>query len=108
MASADERPWSVDAAAQVYGLQIILLKRVYVLPWTQFLYAEGTDEEVHAFFSTHDVVVRGSGLSSLLADFASQQVTVLKEPARTEKFAGSTGPRVLEVQVRRVEAVGDQ
>ncbi|MEJ7609428.1 MAG: hypothetical protein WKF37_24920 [Bryobacteraceae bacterium] len=33
----------------------------YVLPWTQFLYAEGTSEEVRGFFSTHDVVVKGSG-----------------------------------------------
>jgi hypothetical protein len=57
MASADEKPWAVDTSSRVYGLQMILLKRVYVLPWAQFLYAEGTSEEVQAFFSTHNVVV---------------------------------------------------
>jgi hypothetical protein len=103
MASADERPWGVDAKSRVYGLQIILLKRVYVLPWSQFLYAEGTSEEVQAFFSTHDVVVRGSGLDSLLADFAAQQVTIVKQPVRTDKFRESPGPRIFELEVRRVQ-----
>ncbi len=102
MASADEKPWLVDTAARVYGLQVILLKRVYVLPWTQFLYAEGTSEEVQAFFSTHDVVVKGSGLDSLLSDFASQLITVLKEPARRDKFTSTTGPQITELEVRRV------
>jgi hypothetical protein len=103
MASADEKPWSVDTTLRVYGLQVILLKRVYVLPWTQFLYAEGTSEEVQAFFSTHDVVVRGSGLDSLLADFAAQQITIVKQPARTDKFTESAGPRIFELEVRRVQ-----
>jgi hypothetical protein len=108
MASADEQPWGVDTTSRVYGLQVILLKRVYVLPWTQFLYAEGTSEEVQAFFSTHDVTVRGSGLDLLLADFAAQQVAILKEPARTDKFTGSAGPRILELQVCRVEVGGSE
>lgn len=106
MASADENSWLVDTAARVYGLQVILLKRAYVLPWTQFLYAEGTSEEVRAFFSTHDVVVKGSGLDSLLSDFAAQQITVLKEPARVDKFTSVTGLRISELEVRRVEANG--
>lgn len=108
MASADEKPWGVDTASRVYGLQVILVRRVYVLPWSQFLYAEGTSEEVQAFFSTHDVVVRGSGLDSLLADFASQQIMVLKEPARVDKFAGAAGSRISELEVRRVEAEGSE
>jgi len=108
MASADEKPWLVDTAARVYGLQVILLKRVYVLPWTQFLHAEGTSEEVQAFFSTHDVVVKGSGLDSLLLDFAAQQITVLKEPARADKFTSPVGPRILELEVRRVETDGSE
>ena len=103
MTSADEKPWSVDTTSRVYGLHVILLKRVYVLPWTQFLYAEGTSEEVQAFFSTHDVVIKGSSLDSLLADFAAQQITILKEPVRVEKFVSSVGPRITELQVRRVE-----
>ncbi len=103
MASADERPWVVDKAAHVHGLHVILLKLAYVLPWSQFLYAEGTSEEVQAVFSTHDIVVSGSGLDSLLADFASQQVAVLKEPARTDKFSSLAGPSITRLEVRRVD-----
>jgi len=103
MASADEKPWVVDTSSHVYGLEVVLLRRVYVLPWSQFLYAEGTSEEVQACFSTHDVVVKGSGLDSLLADFAAQQITVLRQPARTGKFTESAGPRIFELEVRRVE-----
>jgi hypothetical protein len=103
MTSADEKPWGIDTASRVYGVQVVLLKRVYVLPWSQFLYAEGTSEEVQAFFSTHDVVIRGSGLDSLLADFASQRVTIVEQPARTDKFIESTGPRIFELEVRRVQ-----
>jgi len=102
MASAGEKPWVVDRAERVYGLQVMLLKRAYVLPWSQFLYAEGNSDEVRAVFSTHDVVVKGSGLDSLLSDLAAQQIVILKEPARTEKFTSTEGPRVLELEVRRV------
>jgi hypothetical protein len=108
MTLADEKPWGVDTTSRVYGVQVILLKRVYVLPWSQFLYAEGTSAEVQAFFSTHDVVIRGSGLDLLLAHFASQQVTVLKEPARVDKFVGSIETRILEVQVHRAEIEGPE
>jgi hypothetical protein len=102
MASAGEKPWVVDRASRVYGLQVILLKRIYVLPWSQFLYAEGSSEEVRAVFSTHDVVVKGSGLSSLLSDFAAQHIVILKEPARTEKFTSVDSPRILELEVRQL------
>jgi hypothetical protein len=108
MASADEKPWQVESEGRAYGLHLILLKREYVLPWSQFLYAEGTSEQVQAFFSTHDVVIRGTDLRVLLSDFASQRVTVLKEPARVDKFTGTTGPRITEVEVRRVQAEGSQ
>ena len=107
MASAGEKPWMVDRAGQVYGLQVILLKRVYVLPWSQFLYAEGNSEEVRVVFSTHDVVVKGSGLDSLLADLAAQQIVILRAPARTDKFGKNEGPCISEVVVVcRIEADG--
>ena len=48
------------------GLEIVLLKRTYVFPWSQFLYAEGGDDEVRAVFTTHDVIVRGTALTGLL------------------------------------------
>jgi hypothetical protein len=55
-----------------------------VLPWAQFLYAEGAADIVRAVFSMHDVVVTGCGLDALLADFAAQVVTVLQQPPRAE------------------------
>ncbi len=104
MASASEgKPWTVNAQERLLGLEIVLLKGSYVLPWSQFLYAEGTSEEVRAVFTTHDVFVKGSGLASLLSDFAAQQISVLQEPSRTDKFSGVAGPRVIELTVRTAE-----
>jgi hypothetical protein len=54
---------SVPALRGVLGLEVILLKQVFVLPWNQFLYAEGGDDEVRAVFTTHDVVAKGNGLA---------------------------------------------
>lgn len=103
-ASASERkPWTLETGQRVFGLEIVLLKTSYVLPWSQFLYAVGTSEEVRAVFTTHDVLVKGSGLDSLLSDFAAQRVGMLREPARTEKFASGTGPRITELAVRTAE-----
>ena len=34
------------------ALEIILLKRTYVLPWAQFLYAEGDNDEVRIALHT--------------------------------------------------------
>jgi hypothetical protein len=107
MISAGEaKAWEVETAHRLYGLQVVRLKRTYVLPWSQFLYAEGSSEEVKAVFSTHDVLVKGSDLNSLLSDFAAQRVTLLKEPARTDRFAGADGPRITELQVRQIETTG--
>src|SRR5580704_2492998 len=101
----DKKPWAVDQR-RVYGLRVVLPKRTYVLPWAQFLYAEGAPDSVRAVFSMHDVVVTGCGLEALLADFAAQVVTVLQQPPRAEHFAAAPGPRVLAVEVRRIEGSG--
>ncbi len=102
----DEKPWTIDLERRPYGLRVVLPKRSYVLPWAQFLYAEGAPDSVRAVFSMHDVVVTGCGLDALLADFAAQVVTVLKQPLRAEHFALAPGPRVLAVEVRRIEGSG--
>ena len=70
------------------ALEVVLLGRTYLLPWTQFLYAEGRDDEVRLLFATHDIVARGSGLSALLADVAAQRLIGMDEPSRAEKFGG--------------------
>ena len=108
MVSAGEaKAWEIETGQQrPHGLQVVKLKRIYVLPWTQFLYAEGTSEEVKAAFSTHDVVIKGSDLTSLLSDFAAQRITVLKEPTRTDRFASLDGPRITELDVHQIETSG--
>ena len=102
----DGKPWAVDRERRAYGLRVVLPKRTYVLPWAQFLYAEGAPDTVRAVFSMHDVVVTGCGLDALLADFAAQVVTVLQQPPRAEHFAPAAGPRVVAVEVRRIEGSG--
>ena len=105
MALEDESVlWAVEKDKRVQGLLVVMLKRAYVLPWAQFLYAEGTSEEVRGVFSTHNVIVRGSGLASLLSDFAAQHITMLKEPGRTDKFIAATGPRIVQLEVVEVRS----
>ena len=101
-----EKPWTIEGDRRPYGLRVVLSKRSYVLPWAQFLYAEGASDIVRAVFSMHDVVVTGSGLDVLLADLAAQVVTVLQQPPRADHFAPQPGPRVLAVEVRRIEESG--
>ncbi len=102
----NEKGWTVDRERRPYGLRVVLPKRTYVLPWAQFLYAEGAADSVRAVFSMHDVVVTGCGLEVLLADFAAQVVTLLQQPPRVETFLPATGPRVVAVEVRRIEGSG--
>jgi hypothetical protein len=102
----DAMPWTIDRERRPYGLRVVLPKRTYVLPWAQFLYAEGAADTVRAVFSMHDVIVTGCGLDALLADLAAQVVTVLQQPLRFETFVPAPGPRVVAVEVRRMEASG--
>ena len=103
-ASADRRKsWSVSLDDRATALEIALLKRTYVLPWHQFLYAEGGDDEVRAVFAMHEVIVRGAGLTALLADLAAQNVTVIQEPTRADRFQSSVDPFIREVVVQKLE-----
>lgn len=87
VASVDNRkPWTVNSDERPAALEVSLLKRVVVLPWTQFLYAEGGDDEVRLVFASHDVIVRGAGLGPLLADVGAQRVTAINEPTRPDRF----------------------
>jgi hypothetical protein len=100
---SETKPWITNLDGRVLGLEVVLLKQVIVLPWNQFLYAEGGDDEVRAVFTTHDVVAKGSGLAPLLSDLAAQQVTRLKEPTRADRFANTTGARITELHVHKAE-----
>jgi len=101
-----EQGWAVDRERRPYGLRVVLPKCTYVLPWAQFLYAEGAADRVHAVFSMHDVVVTGCRLDALLADVAEHIVTVVRQPSRAEAFLPTPGPRVSTVEVRRIEGRG--
>jgi hypothetical protein len=85
------------------NLEIILLKRTFVLPWSQFLFAEGGNDEIRLAFSTHDVVVAGSRLDLLLQDLSAQRLSRLQESARPERFSSITGPQITSISVQRVE-----
>jgi hypothetical protein len=99
----NEPAWAIDREGRPYGLRVVLPKCTYVLPWAQFLYAEGGADRVHAVFSMHDVIVTGCRLDNLLADVAAQVVTVLRQPSRADAFRNAPGPRVSTIEVRRIE-----
>jgi hypothetical protein len=98
------KAWAVTGEERPAALEIVLLKCTYVFPWTQFLYAEGGADEVRLAFAAHDVIVRGSGLESLLADLAAQRVTIMREPSRTDRFSASERRFIREIMVQKVEA----
>jgi len=98
-----ERPWRTGREASQNSLELVLIDRTYVLPWTQFLYAEGCDDEVRLVFATHDVLVRGAGLQLLLTDVAAHRLVGLNEPLRAEHFTPRTGMCVRELVVTKAE-----
>ena len=96
-------PWTVNLEERTPALEIVLLRRTYVLPWSQFLYAEGGEDEVRIVFAAHDIVVRGSGLAAMLTDVAAQRMAVLREPTRADRFSGSGGRMIREIIVQKTE-----
>jgi len=84
--SDSRQPWTRNAPERKAGLEIVLPKRTYVLPWHQFLYAEGGDDEIRVAFTTHDVLIKGSGLNSLLVELAAQRIVRLEQPVRADRL----------------------
>ena len=66
------KPWVIASGEISMTLEIVLLKRTVVLSWNQFVFAEGSDDEVQIAFATHDVIIRGVGLTVLIADVSAQ------------------------------------
>ena len=91
------------ATSNQAGLQINLIKRTYVLPWSQFLFAEGDADEIRIAFSTHDVVITGGKLDAMLPEIADQRVTLLKEPGRAEYFASFSGLHITNISIKKAE-----
>lgn len=99
--AAEHLPWERGQPDErATSLLLELKQRLIVLPWSLFLFAEGTDAEVRATFHTHVVTVEGSGLRALLLAFASQSVAQLTEPDRTAKFSSpGPGPQITALSV---------
>ena len=100
--AGDQKPWEATSHERAAGLEIVLPKRSYVLPWSQFLSAEGDGDEIRLAFTTHDVLVRGRSLDRLLADLASQRVARLQHTTRADRFANGNGPSIHELLVVKV------
>jgi len=85
------------------ALEVVLLKRTYVFPWSQFLYAEGGNDEIRFTFSTHDVLVKGSNLESLMAAIAVNGIAKLEEPTRPERILAGINPFIREISVLKID-----
>ncbi len=105
--SDNRQPRETAAPERPAGLEVVLLKRTFVLPWNQFLYAEGGDDEIRAAFTTHDVLIKGSGLNSVLVELAAQRLARLEQPGRADWLASKGGRLIREVSVVRIEAGHD-
>ena len=103
MVSADHPTWGMVAQEHPLALEVILLKRTYVLPWNQFLYAEGGDDEVRVAFTTHDILLKGKNLGLLVAELAAHGIGRLQEPTRPDRFWNGTAPFICKISVERIE-----
>ena len=99
MASDFEGGWESEDDSRPVSLVVQLRQQAYVLPWSLFLFADGTDGQVRLTFHTHVVLVTGVGLGALLLDVATHSVRQLVEPDRTAKFHPSRSPQVTAVSV---------
>lgn len=97
------RAWEVTMSERPTMLEINLAERTYVLPWSQFLFAEGDGSEVRLAYSTHDIVVAGTRLEALLKDLTAQRVDRLQESARAEGIGSSSVPRISRISLRKID-----
>lgn len=101
---ADKSPWIVRSDSMAPTLEVILQRKTIILSWNQFVYAEGRDDEVRIAFASHDVIVRGAGLSALLRAIPDHRVTSIREAPRSEIFSALEMRFIRQIEVRRVEA----
>jgi hypothetical protein len=100
----DRKLWKVNTHERPAGLAIFLSSQTYILPWCQFIYAEGRAEEVRLAFTTHDVVINGSRLDLLVPDLSAQKLSQLRTPGRADNFLIDNGPIISSISVRKVES----
>ena len=96
-AVADNQPWA---------LEVVTPKETVILAWSQFVFAEGGDDEIRIAFASHDIVVRGSGLSTLLQAITTQEARTIRQAVRHEAFRAPTAAArfVREIEIRRIDA----
>ena len=100
--SAYDQTRIVSTLDHPLALEVVLLKRTFILPWSQFLYAEGGNDEIRLTFSTHDVLVKGSNLDSLVAAIAANGIVRLEEPTRPDRMLAGTDPFIREISVLKI------
>jgi hypothetical protein len=100
----DKSPWTISADSMAPTLEVVLAKQTLILSWNQFVYAEGSDDEVRIAFASHDVIVRGAGLSSLLHAIPGHRVASIREVARWEQFSTLEMRSIREIEIRRTDA----
>ena len=103
VASAGKAPWVISVADPPPALEISLLRETVILSWNQFVYAEGSNDEMRIAFASHDVVVRGTGLDPLLRAIAANRVALIRETVRSESFPTLAGAFIREIVVRKIE-----
>jgi|ERR1035441_390410 hypothetical protein len=99
--AGDRRGWRVGRNQNQLALESVLRGRTYVRPWAQFLYAEGGDDEARLVFATHNVIVKGTGLSALLDDLAGEGLVGLDEPSRADRVGNGAVRAVRELWVEK-------
>jgi hypothetical protein len=102
--SGDKSPWTIRTDSMAPTLEVVLAKQTLILSWNQFVYAEGSDNEVRIAFASHDVVVRGAGLSMLLRAIPGHHVSSIREAARWEQFSTAEMRCIRQIEIRRVNA----
>ena len=103
-ALADKSPWTITTESPVSALEVVLPKQTLILAWNQFVYAEGSDDEVRIAFASHDLIVRGAGLLPLLRAIPGHHVASIRDVGRGERFSSREARFIREIQIRKVEA----
>ena len=95
-------PWVISSTGQPPTLEIATFKQTVILSWNQFVLAEGAEDEIRIVFASHDIVVKGAGLDTLLRAIAAHRVVLIRETARSERFTCNPTCFITEIEVRKI------
>jgi len=103
MTLAGNAPWVTSTTDLPPALEIVTLEQTVIVSWNQFVYAEGAEDEIRIAFTSHDIVVRGSGLDPLLHAIAAHRAVSIRQSMRAERFATNATRFISEIHMRKVE-----